>query len=183
MKQGYVMFDKNEVIITRGKSSVGMKLFLLLLTFTLFVLPFLFTYFAYLNETGFSLRVLGSYLLLWFIGFYVFRYFLWTSFGKEHLFLLPDKIVYHSDFKLFKGRPKEIRMEDEKEIAIRVNMLKTASKPLAATVVEEGDTEAIVIADFNEDIEAIETNIDLPELELEKLKKKIAETYKGDLMK
>lgn len=182
MKQGYVEFDGDKVIIRKGKASVSVQLLLLLLTLVLFLLPFIFTYFAYLNSSGFSFRILGSYVLLWVIAFYVFRHFLWTSFGKEHILLLPDNIVYHSDFKLFKGRVKEVRMDDEKEVAIRVNMLKEKSKPLTPNVIEEGAVEAIVLADFNEDVKAIETNIDLPEAELAKLKDKIAETYKDILV-
>ena len=117
-----------------------------------FLIPIAVTYFLFFS--GLSLGILISYAFFWGIGFFVLRFVLWNSYGKEVMTFNANNISYHSDFKYFKDGKKLIE-----------------NKELVYSLSEEFDGKSSLI--INNGIEEIETSIKVPSSDLINLIEKL----------
>jgi len=110
------------------------------------------TYFLFFS--GLTLGILISYAFFWSIGFFILRFVLWNSYGKEVMDFKTNDIYYHSDFKYFK----------DGKISIK-------NKELEYSLSEEFDGKSSLI--INNETEEIETSIKVPTSDLISLIEKL----------
>ena len=98
----------NDLVIEKEKVSWFAKFVLLTLVLISWTIPIVTTIFALTNDIDMTFGVLFTYLLFGGIGIYLFRSFLWNTYGREIFTLDNDEIIYTPDYKLFKGSQQKI---------------------------------------------------------------------------
>jgi len=147
-----IHIQNKTVTITIEKVPFAIKLTLFILLIICFLIPITVTYFLFFS--GLTLGILISYAFFWSIGFFILRFVLWNSYGKEVMDFKTNDIYYHSDFKYFK----------DGKISIK-------NKELEYSLSEEFDGKSSLI--INNETEEIETSIKVPTSDLISLIEKL----------
>jgi hypothetical protein len=118
MDKPCITYKDNERIIASESSSLFARVFLLLITIVSILIPFGATIVISISDIGFNIGILVSYALFWGIGVFLFRVFLWNSFGQEIITLQDDKIIYIADYRFFKDGRSEISTDGIEAISV-----------------------------------------------------------------
>lgn len=102
---------ENDFVIEKAKASWFAKFVLITLMLISWAIPIVATIFALRNDINMSFGIIFSYLLFGGIGIYLFRAFLWNTYGQEIFKLNNDEILYTPDYRLFKGSLQKIRTD------------------------------------------------------------------------
>lgn len=99
----------NDFIIDKAKVSWFAKFVLITLVVISWAIPIIVTIIALTKDIDMTFGIIFSYLLFGGIGTYLFRAFLWNTYGREIFTTLKnDKVLYTPDYKLFKGSQQQI---------------------------------------------------------------------------
>lgn len=79
----------------------------ILLFFSLFCLAFPILIFV-IAKTNISFGYIISFLIFISSAIFFFRVFLWNYYGKERYNIFPNKLIFYSDYKVFKDNKKNM---------------------------------------------------------------------------
>lgn len=98
-------FEGNTLTLHVKRSPIVLLVILYFITALCFVGPILGFFIGFLNGSA----SLGSFIGIGFlglIGFYLLRFSLWNTYGKEIIKIADDKVEYHGDFRYFQFNKK-----------------------------------------------------------------------------
>ncbi|MEZ5071254.1 MAG: hypothetical protein R2751_09850 [Bacteroidales bacterium] len=148
---------KDEYIVSSEPSPLFARILLLAITIISFLFPIIVTVVIAITEIQYQIGFIVTYMIFWGIGIFLFRAFLWNTYGKEIITCHNDKVSYVADYKYFRDGSCDIPAEN-----LNVYILKRDAKGLIR--LSSGDI-------------SIQTVSLLPIIELEQIKKEIESRY------
>lgn len=103
--------EKNTLTLYVKKSPFIIRIIFLIISILFFLLPISGMIAAILNGDPLKFGYFIVIGLSGLLGFYIFRIYLWNSFGKEVIILNKNEISYEADYKYFKDGRKLIAFD------------------------------------------------------------------------
>ena len=100
-------FEKNTIILYVKKSPLIIRAIFLIISILFFLLPISGMALAMQNGSPLKIGYLIGIGLGGLLGFYIFRIYLWNSFGKEIIIFNNNEVSYEADYRLFKDGKKD----------------------------------------------------------------------------
>ncbi len=153
MNENQLSISHDEIIITGKKGPLFIRIFLSIVSFICFMIP-VFSGTELVSDLDYPMLAFFALLFFFsFMGLFMLRIVLWNSMGKERLKFKKEYVQYIADYGWF--RSKKVSLETD-ELVLEVLDL-NESEPDLGTL------------RFSNESELIETALELPKEELEKI--------------